>query len=99
MYNDFELYTIEIINKKYNQLMVDNLQETQNIYLEDQNENKYIWLSHEYIEDELIVNKGFSKIILVKFNKEYNPLLEANKMVLQKIIINNEKTIELSIDL
>ena len=87
-----------MLNNSYNSLILDDLQETNNIYLEDQNGGKYFWLNFEHIEDELIINKGLNKKISIKFNKEYGSSLDTNKLVFKKVIVDNEKNFEFVID-
>ena len=99
VYKDYEIYTIKVTNNKTNDIKLDNLQGTRNIYLQDINKNEYIWFSHEYVDEDITVNRGTSRIIELKFNKEYKPTLGVQYMVFSNIVLDNINTFELRIEM
>ena len=97
VYRDYEIYTIKVTNNTSNDIKLDNLQGTRNIYVQDINKNEYIWFSHEYVDEDITVNRGTSRIIKLKFNKEYKPTLGVQYMVFSNIVLDNRNTFELRI--
>lgn len=95
---DYEIYTLEIVNNTTSTIKLDNMESTDNIYLEDNNGQKYFWYNHEILESDIVIEKRRTQKIDVKFNKEYNTNIQIEKMVFEKIMIDN-KTIEISIEI
>ena len=98
VYMDYEIYTLEIVNNTTSTIKLDNMESTDNIYLEDNNGQKYFWYNHEILESDIVIEKRRTQKIDVKFNKEYNTNIQIEKMVFEKIMIDN-KTIEISIEI
>lgn len=99
VFYNYEIYNLDIQNNSNSTVVLDDLTDTGNIYVKDANGNQYIWFSHEYLEDDITINKGFKKEISLKINKQYNPLVDANEMVFEKIIFGNYEPMKLSIEL
>lgn len=97
-YIDYEIYDIEIENKTKDTIMLDNLQSSNKIYVEDRERKQYYWYSHEVIENDITIKRGFKKQIEIKFNKEYNINNEIVKIVFSNIVANNQ-TINISINI
>ena len=95
VYMDYEIYDIKVTNKTKSTIMLDDLQSPKNIYVEDKNEQKYLWYIHEILEDEITVKNGFSENITLKFNKSYKPNNEAVKMIFSKVVLDSNTNVEL----
>lgn len=98
IYMDYEIYDIEVINKTDDTIMIDDLQSTRNIYLEDNDGKKYYWYNYEKLEEEITVKKGYKQEIDIKFKKTYNTNNEIEKIVFSNIILKNKST-NLSIEI
>lgn len=97
VYMNYEIYELAISNALNNEIKLDNLKKTKTVYLEDENEQKYYWYSHEMLEDDVLIRNGERKNIEIKFNKEYQPKIEIQRVVFSKIMINDIQSIEVSI--
>ena len=97
IFMDYEIYELEIANNSNGQAVLDSLEKTKTVYLEDQNGQKYYWYSHEIFEDDILIRKGEKKQIEIKFNKEYQPKIEAQKIVFSNIILNNKQKLQIDI--
>lgn len=98
IYMDYEIYNIEVINKNNSTVMLDNMQSTNNIYVEDYEGEKYYWNKHEILENDITIIKGLSQNISIKFNKNYKPTKEVGKIVFSNVILNN-KSINISVEI
>ncbi len=94
IYQDYEVFNIEVINNAMQVVQLDNLQEAGNIYIQDEKGIDYIWVNNEYMDEELTINEGLNASIAIKFNKQYNPSSKVVKIVFSKIIVDNSKTVE-----
>ena len=88
VYMDYEKYTITINNKTENSIMLDSLNSTKTIYLEDENGTKYYAYTQEIVKEELKVNAGFSTQISIKFYKTYSSTRQAKQLVFSNFILN-----------
>ena len=88
VYMDYETYEIELENNSKEEIMLDSLQDTDTVYLENDNEQKYYWYSHEILEEDITVRRAQAKIIEIKINKGYKPKKESEKIVFSKIMLN-----------
>lgn len=98
IYMDYEIYDIEVLNNTQDTIRLDDLKSTKSVYLEDENNQKYYWYSHEILENDITIRKGVKQEVYIKFNKSYNPNNEVRKMVFSNIKINN-KSINMSVDI
>ena len=80
---------IEIKNNSNEKMMLDGLQNTNTVYLEDNNEQKYYWQNHEILEEDISIGKLQKKQIEIKFNKEYRPKSETIKINFFNIILGD----------
>lgn len=98
MYMDYEIYDIEVKNNNQKTIMLDDMKNTDSIYVLDKNEQKYYWYNYEFIESDITVKSGMTQNILIKFNKEYKPNNQAVKLVFKNIALN-DKLIEIGIEM
>lgn len=90
VYMDYETYEIEVKNNSKGEIILDGLQDTDTVYIEDDKEQKYYWTSHEILEEDISIRQAKSKQIEIKFNKKYQPTKEAIKIVFSDIILNDK---------
>lgn len=90
VYMDYETYEIEVKNNSKGEIILDSLQDTDTVYIEDDKKQKYYWTSHEIIEDDVSIRNAQSKEIEIKFNKSYQPKNEIIKIVFSDIILENK---------
>lgn len=96
---EYEIYDIIVLNSKYKTILLDDVDKSGKTYLLDTNKNEYIWFNHEYLSEDVEAKKGQQTEISLKFNKQYKPTLEAQTMIFSNVILDNEKTIKISIEL
>lgn len=105
-YMDYEVYEIKITNNTGNTILLDQLKETDNIYLKDSNETKHIAYTNEIIKDDLQIYEGHTNTIKIKFNNPYISDRRIKTLCFSKVVLNydvNNKgaydTIKFSINL
>ena len=86
IFMEYEIYNIEIENKTRNSILLDLLEKTDNMYLEDEDNLHYYAYNHEMVKEELRV-KGKKKIS-IKFNKKYSTEREIKRIVFSDIILD-----------
>lgn len=86
IFMEHEIYNIEIENKTRNSILLDLLEKTGNMYLEDEDNFHYDAYNHEKVKEELRV-KGKKKIS-IKFNKKYSTEREITEIVFSDIILD-----------
>ena len=94
---DYEIYEMEIKNASNEHINLDNLQTDETIYLEDTEGRKYYWCNNEILEDDILIRRGKNKNIEIKFNKEYQPKIETQKIVFSNIILNSNQKLQIDI--
>lgn len=99
IYMDYETYDIELINKTQKTIMLDDMQSTKNIYVEDNNKAKYFWYNHEISEKEVEIRSGFNQNISIKFDKAYKAYRETVKIVFSNIILDDNKSISIIVEI
>lgn len=88
VFMEYEIYNIEIENRTRNSILLDLLEKTGSIYLEDEGGLHYDSYNHEMIKEELRV-KGKRKVS-IKFNKKYSTEREIKRIVFSDIILDYE---------
>lgn len=98
IYMDYEIYNIKVVNNTQTAIFLDDMSGTDNIYVEDNNEQKYFWFNSEIIESDIKVRRGYTQELSIKFNKGYNKNNKAEKIVFGKVVLEH-KTIDISIEI
>ena len=86
IYIDYEIYNLKVESKVGKSILLDSLEKTNGIYLQDNKEFKYNAFSHEKIQEELRVRSV--KNIDIKFNKKYTTTANIQKIVFTDIILD-----------
>lgn len=99
VFMDYETYEIEIKNNSEKEIMLDSLQDTDTVYVENDSKQQYYWTSHEILEEDITIKRAQGKKIDIKFNKEYKPSKEAKKIVFSEIMLNTLDSLKIEINL
>ena len=76
-YMDYEEYELEITNTTENTILLDQLTETDNIYLTDTNDIRHTSYSNEIVKNDLLIYSKYTKNIKIKFD---NPYIKGRKI-------------------
>jgi len=98
IYMDYEIYEIKVENKTGNDLIFNTKENTKSMYIQDENELKYIAFLNEIADSEFEVINGSAKTFEIKFNRGYKPTISIEKIVFEDININ-EQIINMEIDI
>ena len=98
MYMDYEIYEIKVENKTGNDLIFNTKENTKSMYIQDENELKYIAFLNEIADSEFEVINGSAKTFEIKFNRGYKPTINIQKIVFEDIKIN-EQIVNMEIDI
>lgn len=88
IYVDYEEYELQVENKTGNRILLDSLQDTKSIYVQDDNETEYYSYSNEILSELLKINNGFSTKLTIKFYKSYSLDNITNTIVFSDVIFN-----------
>lgn len=72
IYKDYQVYDVKIKNLNEETIMIDSKEKNNTVYIEDNNEGKYIGYMYEIPNNMLIEEQGHEKNLNIKFNKIYN---------------------------
>lgn len=90
VYKEYETYNIEISNLTYNTILLDTKKSTKSIYLTGNSENvKYYAYSYEIRDEDLEVAFMATKVINIRFIKEYTKTQAVSGMVFSNVIYDN----------
>lgn len=87
IYMDYEIYEIEVENNAQKNIMLNTKENTDSMYIEDENDLKHIAFLNEISEYDLIILKGLKKTYDIKFNRTYKPNIDIQKIVFDDIKI------------
>lgn len=87
----YETYKIKIKNDNDFSVYMDDLTETNTIYISDENNIQYVAYSHELTKEQLKVNPYSSIEIEIKFTNGYIVNREFEKITFSKIILDNDE--------
>lgn len=90
IYMDYEVYKFEIQNNSENNILLDNMQNIETMYVEDDSGNKYEAYTHELTNAMLTVSTGERRNINIKYYNKYNSNKIMQKVVFEKVILNND---------
>lgn len=72
-YYDYVEYEFTFKNNSDKQITIDTKNNTESVYIEDNNDVEYTWFGNEVPNEYLTLNSGDSRTFRIKFNKVYNP--------------------------
>ncbi len=91
MYIDYETYEIEVQNNTGDKLIFNTKDNTNSIYVQDENKLKYIAFLNEVPDNELEILNGITKTLEIRFNRGYKPTIDIQKIIFEDIKINSEQ--------
>lgn len=86
-YMDYETYTFEVTNNSDNPILLNDMNNTECMYLEDTNEIKYNAYTHELSEAELKLALKETKTIKIKYYNKYSSRKTIKSIVFSKVIL------------
>lgn len=87
-YFDYEIYELNVTNDTDNEILLDQLLDTETIYLKDNKDNRHYSYSNEIIKDDLRIFSGFTKRLKIKFDSPYITGRKINKLYFSEIVLN-----------
>ncbi len=72
-YYDYEQYEFVFTNNSEKPITIDSKNDTETVYIKDNNDIEYTWFGNEIPNEYLTLNPGESRTFRIKFNKLYNP--------------------------
>lgn len=90
VYMDYEIYNITFKNYSEKSILINDGQDSNNMFITDQNGNQYISYINEIPLASLGLKPGFQKLLNVKFAKAYNTYREVKYITFQNIILDSE---------
>ena len=91
-YMNYETYVVKIINKSSQDIILDDLENSESIYIEDNKGVKYSSYSGELTQSMMKVLKGHTKQLSIRFFSSYVSTKSIKQLVFSNCRINNEKT-------
>lgn len=88
IYKEYEKYEIQITNLTYDTILLDSKENTKSMYLVGENNVRYYSLSHELLNENLIIKPKATISIFIKYNKEYNSNKIVNQLIFSDVILN-----------
>lgn len=98
-YMDYEIYEVEVTNDSINTIMLNDIENTDTIYLEDKNNIKYYAYMHELSEADLRVMPGETKNIVIKFYSKYSSSKKITKFIFSEIALGGNEYASFEIQL
>lgn len=89
VYMDYEVYKFKIQNNSGNDILLDDQQSIDTMYIEDENGNKYDAYMHELTNSSLTIPDGAVREIEIKYYNKYNSNKTIRKVVFSKVVLNN----------
>ena len=98
IYMDYEKYEISVQNNTGSRLILNTRDNSNSMYLEDENGLKYLAFLNEITDSELMILNGTIRSLNIKFNRGYKPNIEIRNIIFGDMSINEElRTIIVSI--
>ena len=84
-YIDYEKYEIEVKNGTLVRITLNTKENTDSMYIQDENGLKYVALLNEISEYDLEISRGLTKTYNIKFNRGYKPTINLEKILSEDI--------------
>lgn len=94
LYIDYEIYEIKITNKTGSTLIFNTKENTDSIYIKDENGLEYIAFLNEIHKSKFEILNGTETTLEIKFNRGYKPDTKIEKIIFEDIKINNNEQTE-----
>ena len=90
VYMDYEIYTFEITNNSDNTILMDSLDDTDSMYIQDSKGVKYSAYTHELSKGKLTIDSSSKKELKIKYYSQYQSNKKIKKIGFSKIIFNDQ---------
>lgn len=90
VYMDYEIYTFEITNNSDNTILMDSLDDTDSMYIQDSKGVKYSAYTHELSKGNLTIYSSSKKELKIKYYSQYQSNKKIKKIGFSKIIFNDQ---------
>ena len=94
VYKDYEEYTVKVTNNTDKILQLDDVKNTDTLYLEDKNGVRYYYYNHELTNQTLTVAIGQTKEIIIKFYSKFVSTKKIKKIVFSKMLLINKQNVQ-----
>lgn len=88
IFMEYETYIIEIHNQTNKNILIDSKENTDTMYISDENENKYPSYIHEVSRERLRIGPNQKRTVKIKYTKQYTSSLSSKKIVFSDIILD-----------
>ena len=88
-YKDYEIYTFNVTNNTKSILQLDNISNTESLYLEDSKGIQYPYYNHELTTPMITVSVGQTKEISIKFYSSYVSTKVIKRIVFSNLMLKN----------
>ena len=88
-YKDYESYTISVINNTKSAIQLDNISNTDSLYIEDAKGVKYPYYNHELTVPMVTVQSKQTKEITIKFYSSYVSTKVIERIVFSNLMLRN----------
>lgn len=100
IYMDYEIYDINVYNKKNESMKLDTKKKGETMFIEDNKNNRYYSKNYELSDFDLNINSKTDKNIKITYTKSYNSRLDTKKIGFYDIqYLTNSKSEEIEIDI
>lgn len=100
VYMEYEKYLVEIKNGSGTSIVLNTKEDSNSLYIEDENKLKYIAFLNEISDYDLDIQNGFTKKYDIRFNRSYKPNINIEKVVFDSIKIGQDsKTQKIEVDI
>lgn len=93
LYMDYTIANINVKNNSTDTICIDTKENAQKTYLYGENNVKYTALLNENANEQLIIKRGMTNTVNIKFNKLYNTEREIRGIIFSDVVLNYEEYI------
>ena len=91
IYKEYEVYVLEVQNLSNKEILLDSMEKTKTVYLQDEKGTKDYSLLYENTKAELTIPAGVEKTMNITFSKQYNSGNSNKYLVFSDIIKDNSE--------
>jgi len=90
-YMNYTIYTYEITNNSYKEIIMDPLTNVDSMYIQDKNNIKYVPYTHELSDSQMIIAQGEKRQLKIKYYSKYISNKVINKIVFSKVVLDYDR--------
>lgn len=98
-YMDFTTYTIEVTNGSKNTILLNDIENTDSMYLEDENDIKYYAYMNELSEADMRAFPGETKKVKIKYYSKYSSAKKITDIIFSEIALGGNEVAKFEIEL